>query len=336
MKSQHSDVLSPERTAVEMKSAVVTAPGRIELMDMKKPQPEANEVLIRLEGCGLCASNIAPWEGRDWFTYPMRSGSPGHEGWGTIEEVGADVDNLQVGDRVTGLSYRAFAEYDVAKARHLVKLPRSLDDKPFPGEPLGCAINIFERCRIEPGMAVAVIGVGFLGTLLIQLLKDAGARVIALSCRRSSLQRARKMGADDVFPVDDHQEVTKQVKNFTGGRFCDCVIEAVGKPDPLDLAGKLTAVRGRLVIAGYHQDGLRQIDMQLWNWRGIDVINAHERDPEKYTEGMEKAIKAIEQGVMDPFPLFTHTFTKEDIQLAFETHKMKPEGFVKALVTFDQ
>jgi hypothetical protein len=53
-----------------------------------------------------------------------------------------------------------------------------------------------------------------------------------------------------------------------------------------DLAGELCAERGRLVIAGYHQDGMRQVNVQLWNWRGIDVINAHERDPQAYVDGM--------------------------------------------------
>ena len=65
---------------------------------------------------------------------------------------------------------------------------------------------------------------------------------------------------------------------LTGGRFCDVVIEAVGKQWPLDLAAELAGERGRLIIAGYHQDGLRQVNMQLWNWRGLDVINAHQRD----------------------------------------------------------
>jgi len=54
------------------------------------------------------------------------------------------------------------------------------------------------------------------------------------------------------------------------------VIEAAGQQWPLDLATELTRERGRLIIAGYHQDGPRQINMQLWNWRGLDVINAHE------------------------------------------------------------
>ena len=87
------------------------------------------------------------------------------------------------------------------------------------------------------------------------------------------------MGAAELIPMDDYWRILEQVKALTGGRFCERVIEAVGKQWPLDLAGELTAEGGRLVIAGYHQDGPRQVNMQLWNWRGLDVINAHERDP---------------------------------------------------------
>jgi threonine dehydrogenase-like Zn-dependent dehydrogenase len=100
------------------------------------------------------------------------------------------------------------------------------------------------------------------------------------------------------------------------------------------LAGELTAIRGKLIIAGFHQDGLRQVNMQLWNWRGLDVINAHERDPEEYVKGMNKAVEAVKDGRLKPQPLFTHIFPAEDLQKAFELHHQNPEGFIKALIRF--
>ena len=87
------------------------------------------------------------------------------------------------------------------------------------------------------------------------------------------------MGAAETIPMHDHWQIIERVRELTGGTFCDRVIEAVGKQWPLDLAAELTREGGRLVIAGYHQDGPRQVNMQLWNWRGFDVANAHERDP---------------------------------------------------------
>ena len=110
------------------------------------------------------------------------------------------------------------------------------------------------------------------------------------------------------------------------------MIEAVGTQESLDLASELTSERGRLVIAGYHQDGPRQVNMQLWNWRGLDVINAHERDPQMYVAGMRDAIDAVRNGVLNPQPLYTHTFKLEELPRAFEMLDSSPEGFVKALV----
>ena len=86
------------------------------------------------------------------------------------------------------------------------------------------------------------------------------------------------------------------------------------------------------MIAGYHQDGPRQVNMQLWNWRGLDVINAHERDPNTYLAGMRGAILAIQAGLMDPAPLYTHTFRLDELPRAFDTLADSPEGFVKALI----
>jgi len=125
----------------------------------------------------------------------------------------------------------------------------------------------------------------------------------------------------------------ESVSELTHGRGCECVIEAAGKQESLDLASELTSERGRLVIAGYHQDGPRQVNMQLWNWRGLDVINAHERDPQVYIDGMREAIAYVEAGVLDPRPLYTHTFKLADLAQAFAVMERSPEGFVKALIT---
>jgi threonine dehydrogenase-like Zn-dependent dehydrogenase len=91
--------------------------------------------------------------------------------------------------------------------------------------------------------------------------------------------------------------------------------------------------RGRLVITGFHQDGPRQVNMFLWNWRGLDVINAHERDPQVYVEGIRLAVDAVADGTLDPAPLYTHTFPLDRLGDAMETMRTRPDGFLKALVT---
>ena len=297
---------------------------------MPTPSPGDGEVLIALEGCGVCGSDLPVWEGRDWFEYPREPGSPGHEGWGRVEAVGAGVRDLAVGQRVAALSYHADADYDLADAAQVVVLPEELDGQPFPGEALGCAVNVMRRARVTEGETVAVVGAGFLGSLIVQMAARAGARVIAVSRRPFARDVARTMGAAETVPLDG--AALGRVEELTSGALCDRVFEVTGKAEPLDLAGQLTRERGTLVIAGFHQDGRRSVDMQLWNWRGLDVVNAHERDPAIYLEGIRLAADAIVAGRLDPSPLYTHEFPLDRVGDALAMAHERPDGFLKALV----
>jgi threonine dehydrogenase-like Zn-dependent dehydrogenase len=316
-----------------MRAAILAAPGQIRIDEVARPEPGRGQVRIRLEGCGVCASNLTPWAGPEWMQFPTEPGALGHEGWGIVDGVGDGVQELALGDRVAALSYKAYAEYDLAEADAVVRLPASIAGQPFPGEPLGCAMNIFRRSKIEAGQTVAVVGIGFLGAILTRLATDAGARVIAISRRPFSLDVARAFGAAETISMEDHNAIIGQVKELTGGVFCDRVIEAVGKQWPLDLAAELTRERGRLIVAGYHQDGPRQVNMWLWNWRGLDVINAHERDPKVYMQGIREAVDAVASGRLDPSPLYTHRFPLDRLGEALDATRDRPDGFLKALVT---
>jgi threonine dehydrogenase-like Zn-dependent dehydrogenase len=316
-----------------MHAAILDAPGRLRVMSVPVPEPGPGQVRVRLEGCGVCASNLTPWAGPEWMRYPTEAGALGHEGWGTIDAVGAGVEGLSAGDRVAALSYKSYAGFDIAGADMVVKLPVALAGQPFPGEPLGCAMNIFARCDIREGQTVAIVGIGFLGALLTRLATDAGARVIAISRRAYSLDVARAFGAAETIAMNDHYAIIERVKALTGGTFCDRVIEAVGKQWPLDLAGELVRERGKLIVAGYHQDGPRTVNMQLWNWRGIDVVNAHERDPAVYMAGIRAAVEAVASGRLDPLPLYTHRYPLERLDEALDATRDRPDGFLKALVT---
>jgi threonine dehydrogenase-like Zn-dependent dehydrogenase len=310
---------------------VIAKPGVVELRTVATPSPGPGEVLVEIEGCGVCGSDLPVWEGRDWFSYPREPGAPGHEGWGRVAAVGDGVRHVALGSRVAAISYRADAEYDLARADHVVALPEGIrDGAPFPGEPLGCAMNVMRRAGVRSGETVAIVGAGFLGSLLVRLCARAGARVIAISRRSFARGVASTMGATDVLPFDG--ETLGRVEEMTGGDLCDRVIEVTGLQEPLDLAAALTRERGTLVIAGFHQDGRRSVDMQLWNWRGLDVVNAHERDPALYAAGVRAAAQAMADGTLDPSPLYTHDFPLEGLGDALATARERPDGFLKALV----
>ena len=317
-----------------MQAATLVAPEIIEIQTVAMPEIASDEVLVQIEGCGVCASNIPPFEGREWFSYPMAPGQLGHESWGRIVQTGAGVTNLREGQRVSMLSNHAYAQFDKAQQSAVVALPDALDETPFPGEPLGCALNIFARSGIRSGDTVAIVGVGFLGALLTQLANRAGATVYAIGRRPFSLEFARQFGADETIAMDDHWRIIETVKNLTDGRFCDVVVEAVGKEWPLNLAAELCRERGRLIVAGYHQDGLRSVNMQLWGWRGLDVINAHEREEAVYTRGIANAARAVAAGELNPQPLYTHVLPLEQLGQALQMTRERPDKFMKALITF--
>lgn len=271
-----------------MGAAVVAGPGRVETTVASRPRPADGEVLIRVEGCGVCGSSLPYWEGRDWFSYPGEPGAPGHEAWGRTED----------GRRVAALSYHGFAEWDVAAADAVVELPPGLDGLAFPGEALACAVNVVRRAGARPGDRVAVVGMGFLGTTVASLLEE---------------------------PVEVRRD-TAVIGEF------DVVIEAAGTQAALDTASRLVASGGRLVVAGFHQDGPRTVDMQSWNWRGIDVVNAHERDPQAYVRGLREAVELAVAGRLDVERLVTHRLPLGRLDEAFELARTRPDGFLKAVV----
>src|SRR5512139_362961 len=173
-----------------MRAATIVRPQQVAIEHVEVPEPGAGELLIALEGTGVCASNLPLWEGAPWFEYPLTPGVGGHEAWGIVSRIGAGVSKEWLGKRVAALSSRAYAEYDVAKAEHTVELPAALRGAPCPAEALGCAMNIFARSDIRRGHTVAIVGIGFLGALLTKLATRAGAQVIAVSRRAESLELA--------------------------------------------------------------------------------------------------------------------------------------------------
>jgi threonine dehydrogenase-like Zn-dependent dehydrogenase len=117
-----------------------------------------------------------------------------------------------------------------------------------------------------------------------------------------------------------------------GANLFERVIETAGVQETLTLASELTGEGGRLIIAGYHQDGPRHVNMRLWNWRGIDVINAHERKPEVRVEGIRRAIDAVLSERLRLELLGIRRFTLDRINEAFAAIAGSHSEFAKAVV----
>ncbi|MBV9672304.1 MAG: zinc-binding dehydrogenase [Verrucomicrobia bacterium] len=317
-----------------MWAAQLITPRKFRITSLPLPVPNRAQVRIKIDYCGICSSNLGPWKGAPWFSYPFEPGAPGHEAVGTVDAVGQDVSDALVGQKVAMLSSHGFAEYDLAGANAFVALQDLSVEQIFLGEPLGCAINVFRRSGVKQKDWVAIVGIGFLGAILLQLCLDQGARVLCFSRRQFARDLALRLGASFAASVNSPQNLLDDVARLTEGKLCDVVFEAGGAQLTLDIASQLVKERGRLIIAGYHQDGGRTVNMQQWNWRGLDVINAHEREEAVYIAGIHAAAAAVQKGLIQLNGLITNIFPLNRIEEGFELADSRPEGFLKAIVQF--
>ena len=250
-----------------MRAARLVGPREIRVVEVAEPSPGRGEVLVRLRACGICASDLNAWRGVAGIEYPLPPGAPGHETWGEVVSAGDGAGHCTAGQLVTGLLLNGLAELGLARADHLVAHRYA---------PARRAAGVRdERPAVAPGAAdlVAFVGFGYLAALCAELL-PTGTRWIALSRRQTSRGRALRLGAEAAYTFED---VPPALWDSV-----PVVIEAAGVQQTLDFATWLTAYSGRLVIAGYHADGPRTVNMQSWNWKGIDVINAHDRQPQVF------------------------------------------------------
>lgn len=314
-----------------MKIAALVANKNFKIFDVAEPHPNKDEVSVKIEVCGVCSSELHVWLNETDIDEPKYLG---HEASGVVQEVGSDVRDFAVGDRVVIYPYLsgAYAESICVSEKYVLKLADSISFECALGEPLGCAMNATKRSRIQIGDTVAIIGLGFMGSLILQGAKLKGAsQIIAVDLRDEALSLAKQLGAD-VTINGKREDVVKTISDLTDGRGADVVIESTGFQQPLDLATEIVKIRGTLVIYGFHQGGKRSIDMRAWNWKGLDVVNAHERDPDVYMEGIRTGMRLLESGQIQMEPLVTHLFPLEQIDEAFEATYTKPAGFVKAVI----
>jgi threonine dehydrogenase-like Zn-dependent dehydrogenase len=237
--------------------------------------------------------------------------------------------------RVTGLIHKGFAEYTIAPETHLVPVPEGLPDEAALGEPLSCVISGMRRTPIELGDCVAVVGVGFMGLLSLQAANLKGpAQLIAVDTRPDALKQTLNYGAtrilspEDISPPLCLDTWDGIAKNYG----VDVAIEAAGNPHALTLAGRMVKAHGTLAIVGFHQGGVVPIDMELWNWKALSIINAHERRHAYQMDCMARGLRLVEAGKLHLAPLVTHRFPLDKVDTAFNTLMSKPADFVKAII----
>ncbi|UVK39215.1 zinc-dependent alcohol dehydrogenase family protein [Mesorhizobium sp. AR10] len=268
-----------------MKAVRLEAVGSIALHEVDKPSAGPDDLLVRIEACGVCGTDRHLFHGEFPCTPPV---TPGHEFSGIVEAIGNSVFGFSVGDRVTGdpniacgrcphchagrvnlcSNLRAigihrdggFAEYLVLPQKQAFVLPGDL--KPTHGafcEPLGCCLHGVELAEIRPGSSVAVLGGGVIGLLTVQLARLAGATTIILSTRQASRRAlAEDLGATatvDPNAGDVIDAIAGPSGLMPGG--VDVVFECAGVRETVEQSMRLARAGGTVVIVGVMPQGLK-------------------------------------------------------------------------------
>jgi L-iditol 2-dehydrogenase len=313
-----------------MRQAVLTGPRRLEIVEVDRPAPGPGEVLVEVVACGVCASELESWTGRSEPTYPLRLG---HEVSGTVASLGAGVETLAVGDPVgVWVAGQGYAEFVVARADHCF----GAGDAPLDtvlAEPLACAVNAVELADVRLADDIVLVGAGFMGHLVQQLVALRGARqIIVADTRGDAVSRALELGATSTVLVGE-EDLAAAVARLTDGALADVCFECTGSQAGLESVGTVTRMSGRLVLVGFHQGPPREVPLGWWNWMAYDVRNAHFRDMPTILRGMDVGMRLLRSGRIDLAAHVTHRFELADLADAFEIALAKPEGFVKAVVT---
>ena len=269
-----------------MKAAIVREFKQpLSLEDVEKPAIASDEVLIKVEACGVCHSDLHIAEG-DWTQLKKMIKTPvipGHEVVGRVVEKGDSVEGVEMGDRVgvawlhwscgecelckegrenlcqrqqiTGASVDGgYAEYIKAKASHATKVPAALDS--YEAAPLFCAgVTVYRAIKnagVQPGQRVAIFGIGGLGHLAVQIAKTFGAEVIAVDIAEDKLEFARAVGADHTLNGST-VDVVKELRAMGGVHAA--VVTSAAKA-AYDQAFYAVRSSGTLVVVGMPADDL--------------------------------------------------------------------------------
>jgi threonine dehydrogenase-like Zn-dependent dehydrogenase len=286
-------------------------------------------LLVQTEACGLCASELDVFLGRNpWQQYPARLG---HEGVGYVVGMGENVKGWAPGDLVAAAQAGGcYAEYFTLDAAAAVRVPPDLPPPLALAEPLACAVNSLSEIAPRPDDRIVILGAGFMGLALLQLLRGVAPAWLLVAARREDARRlAVELGATDACAPDTIQ---RRVWDLTGGAGADVVVEATGSEEMLAIAASLLRPEGTLAIVGYHQGQGRQVPIHEWNWKALRIANCHFRARTRMVDGARRGLALAAAGTIDVSRLVTHTFPLPEMQRAFETAAARPEGYVKGVL----
>ena len=342
-----------------MKAAVFYGPNQpLKIEEVETPKINPDEILVKIAACGVCNTDMHYIDhGVPTFKKPPMI--LGHEPSGTVAEVGADVQNFKVDDRVLippvfscghCVNCRlgkeniclnmvmlgnhidgAYAEYTKVPAKDCQHLPDGLpiEESSIIADAISTPYHaVKNRAQVRPGDSVVVFGCGGVGINVVQTAAAAGGSVIAVDIVDSKLTVAKKLGAQHTINAKDMEDkaLLKQIRTLTGGG-ADVSIEAIGNPKTIVLAANSVKPGGCHCQVGYtHHDV--PINAARLMFREIEIKGSLGCRPVDYP----KIIEMVRTGKIQLEPVVTHKFRLEEINQAFQL--MREGKSLRSIVTF--
>ncbi len=350
-----------------MKAAVYYGIEDIRIEEIDKPQISQDEILIKVKACAVCGTDLRIYK---FGHFKIPEGDKrilGHEIAGEIVEVGTNVKNYHVGQRVTvppnvgcghckmcklgfnqlctdyeafGISWNGgFAEYMkvpalAVEAGNIIEIPDSLSyEEAALCEPLSCCYNSYQAVDTKPGESVVIIGAGPIGVLHAMINKIAGAtKVMMVDIIDSRLEEVKAIGVADVLINSQTEDLKARVLEETNGHGADIVITANSVPAIQQLALEIAAVHGRISLFGGMPKGKEHVTLNtnLIHYKELKVVGTTGSSLQHVIDSI--AIAASDR--MDLKPVVTGRFKIGDAKEAF-AYAASGEGLKAVIVSDD-
>jgi threonine dehydrogenase-like Zn-dependent dehydrogenase len=325
---------------IEAKSLWHIADHKLEIRRVRVAEPGPYQVRVRVRVCGVCAWDLLIFRGgyQNVRPFPFYFG---HEGIGVIEKTGPGVTRVAVGDRVALRQSQVIgaegtghmAQFALQSEGEVVPLPA--DGKPdehWLVEPVACCVNAVDLARLRVGTRVALVGTGFMGSILLQLLaRSPVSGIDVFELRPESLQYARSVKGAAPIRVYDLQ-ANPDLSSLDGSY--DMAIESAGVEPAFLLANRLVRKGGTLVIFS-RQTRPFSFDFSNWHSRGIAVLNATPASAPDFSLCFRQSVLMVQSGQVDLAPLVTHVAPPEEAQGLFEDAISKSKGYIKGVIRWN-
>jgi len=299
-------------------------PEVVELIEEEVAEPGIGEVQVQGLACGICAWDI--------FTYKHGpeappAAPPGHEGVGRILKLGKGVKGVREGARVLG---RGFAGLYNMQADQLALIPENsiLPDEHWIIEPVACVVTGIDHCQLRAGDRVAVVGCGYMGLMMIQILgRSFVDQLIAIDIDPRRLELAKKFGATQTINSShsNFKERMEELKLLS----IDTTVDTTGVPIGLEIATKITRPGGRINLFGWNH-GPVTFDGTAWHMQGFTVINSSPSAAMR--NSFVPAIRLLHRGIIDHSTLVTHVAPLDKLPEVLAQGAGKTNGYIKGVI----